>query len=130
MAKRQKKPRSPEEYERLREASGWWLAAWRDYRGLSQTDLGAEMDTTKGVISDLETGAPRSNGMLAQRYSPPRVEAAARALGVPQGWLFDVNPWAQDAREMAVNTSFKLLDDNAKEAVADLVEKLKRRSAA
>lgn len=100
MSKRLRKPRSQEQLAEYREKSGWWLAAWRDFKGLSLEELADEVGTSKGVVSDLETGALRSNGKPAQRYNKDDVPRFAAALGIPQGYLFDVNPYTVDVEAM------------------------------
>lgn len=124
-----KRPRKPRlgDYERYRAASGWWLAAWRDFRGLTLEDVAAEVGTTKGIISDLETGAPRSTGNRAQRYNADTLRSVADALKITEGWLLDVNPYAADPHWLTVCSGFKDLDDNAKAAVAGLVDQLRPR---
>ena len=123
MKRRPRKPRL-DDYERYRASSGWWLAAWRDHVGLTLEDLAAEVGTSKGVVSDLETGAVKSNGTRAQRFNRDTIEAMAKALDVPQGWLFDINPWSSDPRWINVGRQFAGLDDPAKQAVLSLVEHL------
>src|SRR5690606_17918443 len=62
MAKRFK-PRDESELAELYRQSGWWLAAWRDYRGLTGEALGEKLGEidgkplSKGQISALEKGS-------------------------------------------------------------------------
>jgi len=126
-----KRPRKPRlgDYERYRAASGWWLAAWRDFKGLTLEDVAAEVGTSKGIISDLETGALRSTGNRAQRYNADTLRAVASALKIHEGWLLDINPFDADPHWLAVADGFRDLDDNAKAAVAGLVDQLRPRQA-
>jgi len=128
MARRPRKPRTAD-YDRYRSSSGWWLGAWRDYRGLTLEELASEVDLTKGMISDLETGALRSTGNRAQRFNADTIDAMAKALNVRPGWLLDVNPFAADPHWLAVTEGFEDLDDQARAAVAGLVQQLRRSEA-
>lgn len=100
MAKRPRKPRL-DLYEAMRDASGWYLAAWRDFRGLTLEDLADEAGTSKGMVSDLETGARNSKGQIAQRFNRDWLDKFSAALGVRRGHLIDVNPYAVDEQETA-----------------------------
>ena len=127
VSRRPRKPRLAD-HERYRAASGWWLAAWRDYRGLTLDDLALEIDASKGVISDLETGAARSTGGRAQRFNADTLAAVAKALNISQGWLLDVNPYEADPHWITIGEGFSHLNDNAKAAVAGLVQQLRQKS--
>ena len=62
--------------EALREASGWYAAAWRDFKKITQQELADEVGSSRGQVSDLETGSalvPPSCGREAVAAS----EAAA-----------------------------------------------------
>lgn len=113
MAKRTRKARSADLLVGYREKSGWWLAAWRDFKGMTLEELADEVGTSKGVVSDLETGALRSNGKPAQRYNSDDVPRFAKALGIPQGYLFDVNPYAVDTE--ATDLSHEVLNLSKRE---------------
>lgn len=98
MAK-QFKPRTEIEHVVLRDASGWWLAAWRDYRGLTGEALGerlGEIDgkpVSKGQISALEKG---SSGKRAVRWNRTWVETLAEALETTPQDLIGTNPYQRD----------------------------------
>lgn len=124
MAKRLRKPRAQEQLEAYRKASGWYLAAWRDYRGLTLEELAGEVGTSKGVVSDLETGALRNNGALAQRFNRDDVEKYARALGTTGGFLLDRNPYAADPELEDLSGKFRNLDDRGRRLAADMLESL------
>jgi transcriptional regulator with XRE-family HTH domain len=81
-----RKPRSARHalYEEYRAASGWYLAAWRDYRGLTLEDLADELGKTKGYVSDLETGAARG-GRASNRFNRDTLMAVAQAVGTTGG---------------------------------------------
>lgn len=101
MAKRARAPRL-EKHEEFKERSGWYLAAWRDFRGLSLEELAEEVGTSKGQISDLETGAEKKGTKQNARYNRDWVESLARALDTTPGFLIDVNPYRVDDAFTAV----------------------------
>lgn len=122
MAKKPRKPRL-EQYDAYREASGWYLAAWRDTRGLTLEDLAGEVGTSKGVVSDLETGALRSNGQLAQRFNKDDLAKFCRALDVTAGFLIDVNPFT--AREgMDLGGKIQRLNEDDRKVIEELTDRL------
>jgi transcriptional regulator with XRE-family HTH domain len=84
--------REVEVLEDLRRTSGWYLAAWRDYRGLTQKDVADEAGMKSSAISELENGKPRKDG-ATPRFNRTIIENVARALSVTEGMLFDVNPF-------------------------------------
>jgi transcriptional regulator with XRE-family HTH domain len=127
MAKRVRKPRL-EKYEAMRQASGWYLGAWRDYRELSMEELAAEVGTSKGMVSDLESGALDSKGAVAQRFNRDWVEKFAVALNTTGGFLIDVNPFGERADMAEVTDGYRRLDKEGQEAVLALVERLSKRA--
>jgi transcriptional regulator with XRE-family HTH domain len=126
MAKRPRKPREGQ-YEAYRQASGWYLAAWRDRRGLTLEELAGEVGTSKGVVSDLETGARRSSGALAQRFNRDDVDHFARALGVTGGFLIDVNPYALPVETADLGGKIQALSPADRQVVEDLTNRLLKR---
>lgn len=98
MAK-QFKPRSEVEHLVLYQASGWWLAAWRDYRGLTGEQLGERLTdddgrpVSKGQISALEKGF---SGKKAVRWNRTWVEMLAEALETTPRDLIGTNPYERD----------------------------------
>lgn len=123
-----KHPRKPREslHEKYREASGWYLAAWRDHRGLTLEDLAAAVGTSKGVVSDLETGARRPSGVLSQRFNRDDVEGFSRALGVTGGALIDINPFTAALGALELAAKIAALQDADREAVERLLRRLFR----
>lgn len=61
-----------------------FIAAWREFRGMTQEQLAEELDTTKATISRIEGGV--------SPYSQDFLEACADALGVHQGVLITRGP--------------------------------------
>ncbi|WP_341020730.1 helix-turn-helix transcriptional regulator [Brevundimonas diminuta] len=127
MAQRPRKARH-DLYEAYRDASGWWLAAWRDFRGLTLEDLADELGRTKGYVSDIETGAARG-GRPATRFNRDTVDQMARALGTTGGRLIDVNPYEMDERANQIETIFRDLDPASRDAVIQMAQTLSKRSA-
>ena len=121
MAIRPRKARI-EQYDALRKASGWHLAAWRDHRGLTLDDLAAEVGVSKGTLSDLERGT-------GQRWNRDLVDRAAAALDVSPGYLLDVNPYAVDASFTERLSVIRDLDKQDQDTVFDLAERLRRRGS-
>lgn len=80
-----RKPSSIEVYDDKRRLSGWYLAAWRAFRGVSGDVIAEAINSSKGYVSDLENGK--------KRFNRDHLEAAAAALDVPRGHLLDVNPY-------------------------------------
>ena len=66
------------------QAAGTKLQAWREFRGLTQTELAVKVDTTPGVISLLESGS--------RKLSPKWLSRLAPALGTTPGWLLEYSP--------------------------------------
>lgn len=127
VAKRPRQPRTAQ-HEALKAASGWYLAAWRDYRELSQEELAAEVGTSKGMISDLETGALNSAGKIAQRFNRDWVEKLSKALSTSGGFLIDVNPYGQGEDLAEVTDGYRRLRGTDRQAVLGLVERLLKQS--
>jgi len=117
-----KRIRSPEEFDALREASGWYAAAWRSLRGLSQGELAEELGTSKGQVSDLETGAKT-------RFNRDWLERFSKALNVPMGHLIDVNPFTIDEGLQSLSSIYRDLDDRDRDEVLRLAQTLSRRRA-
>jgi transcriptional regulator with XRE-family HTH domain len=90
------------DYDALRAASGWYLAAWRDFRQLTLAQLATLSGSSPGAISDLETGHLKKDGKPAARFNRDSVERMAKALDTSAGHLIDVNPFDidQDALEL------------------------------
>lgn len=83
--------RSIETLEELRRTSGWYLAAWREYRSLSQDDLAVAAGIKKSALSELENGRVRKDGRKP-RFNRDTIVGLVTALGITEGMLFDVNP--------------------------------------
>lgn len=118
--------RDPAEYDLLKERSGWYAAAWRDYRGLTVQDLAAELETSRGYVSDMETGAIDKRG-VQKRFNRDWLERYCRALDVAAGDLIDTNPFRQDARFSAIKAAYPLLDETDRDALASMVATLRKR---
>lgn len=127
MARRPRKPRL-DQYEAFKKASGWYLAAWRDHRGLTLEELAAEVDITKGMVSDFETGALKSNGTQAQRFNRDWVDKFAKALGTTGGYLIDINPFGDESKLVAIADVYRRLSDADREVAVSLVSALLART--
>lgn len=117
-----KRPKEPGHYDDLRAKSGWYAAAWRDHRGLSLQDMADAMGSSRGQISDLETGAKT-------RYNRDWLERFCTALDVAAGDLIDTNPFKEDARFAAVRRAFPQLDQNDLAMLVDFADTIERRRA-
>lgn len=127
MAKRSRKVREDDVHAKFRAASGWYLAAWRDKRGLTLEELAEEVGTSRGVVSDLETGAFRKNGAKAQRFNRDDVEKFAAALGTTGGFLIDVNPF-ENSLKVELAEKAEQLDERDLELANDFLASLLARS--
>lgn len=124
MAKRPRKPRL-DQYQALREASGWYLAAWRDFAGMTLEDLAEAAGTSKGMVSDLETGALNAKGERAQRFNRDWVDKFAAAIGTTGGFLIDRNPFDADPTLDAWQEAYRDLSSDQRELAIKLVRQLK-----
>lgn len=122
-----KKLKTPEHYDELKAKSGWYLAAWRDLAGLNQATLAEAMGTSKGQLSDLETGAINSRGVQT-RYNRDWLEKACSALNVAAGDLLDTNPARDEPRFAALKRAFPGLSEKDAEAVSRLADDLRTRA--
>jgi predicted transcriptional regulator len=110
-------------YDSYRAASGWYLAAWRDYRGLTLDELAAEIGSSKGYVSDLETGAARPDRPI-RRFNRDIVDSVAKAIGTTGGRLIDVNPYQIDHDADQFDAALRSLDDTGRQAVLQLAATL------
>jgi transcriptional regulator with XRE-family HTH domain len=125
---RKPKVRPVEEYDRLREASGWYLAAYRDRANLSLEALADEMKTSRGQISDLENGAVNKRG-IKTRYNRDWLEAACQALDVAAGDLLDTNPFREDPKFAALRRAYPGLSEKDLDAVKAVADTMAGRTA-
>ncbi len=114
MAKREL---GPVDYEALREASGWYAAAWRDFKKITQQELADEVGSSRGQISDLETGAKT-------RYNRDWVRKFSEALDVRPGFLIDVNPFTMWEGQQRLEDTIRRLPVEDREAVLDMAMRL------
>lgn len=121
MTAKPRKSRPPEVYEDYRARSGWYLAAWRDYAGLTLEDLAAELGRSKGYISDLETGAVRT-GRPATRFNRDLIEQVAGVVGTTGGRLIDVNPFNLNEQMERLSSVIARLDEAGQQAVLSMAE--------
>lgn len=116
-------------YEEYRRLSGWYLAAWRDFRRLTLDELAVEIGASKGYISDLETGAARDDRPI-RRYNRDLVEAAATALQTTPGRLMDVNPFTMSENYERLADGIAKLQAEDQTVVLGMIERLTDKSAA
>ncbi len=121
MSTKPRKSRPAEVYEDYRSRSGWYLAAWRDYAGLTLEDLAAELGRSKGYISDLETGAVRT-GRPATRFNRDLIEQVAGVVGTTGGRLIDVNPFNLNDQMERLSSVIARLDEAGQQAVLSMAE--------
>lgn len=122
-----KKLRSADHYDALKSSSGWYLAAYRDLAGLTLEALAEAMGTSKGQVSDLETGAVNKRG-IPTRYNRDWLEAACQALDVAAGDLLDTNPVREEPRFAALRRAFPGLSSDDAASVAVLAESMAKKA--
>lgn len=121
--------RSLETLSDLRRTSGWWLAAWRDYRKLSQDEVAAETGIKKSALSELENGRVRKDGRKP-RFNRDTIVSLANALGITEGMLFDVNPYEANPQWMAQFDALRQQGGQGPASALELVEALPTRRRA
>lgn len=109
-------------YADYRQRSGWYLAAWRDFAGLTLEDLADELEKSKGYVSDLETGASRAD-RPPTRFNRDLVERVAQVVGTTGGRLIDVNPFEVTERMKRLNEAVARLDPEGQDAVLEMAER-------
>jgi transcriptional regulator with XRE-family HTH domain len=122
-------PKSPEAYDKLRQESGWYLAAWRAHRNLTLETLAVAMETSRGQISDLENGATNKKGVQT-RYNRDWLEKACAALEVAAGDLIDTNPFREEPRFAAIKRAFPELSSQDVEQLVFFADGMAKRAAA
>jgi transcriptional regulator with XRE-family HTH domain len=86
------------------------LRAWREFRGLTQTQLAALVDTQGSVISLLESGDRRLSDKWLRRLAPP--------LDTTPGLLLDYDP--QDIDQAVIETFNQLPEEKRPDTLASL----------
>lgn len=109
--------------EDLRRTSGWYLAAWREYRGLTQQDVAEEAGVKKSAVSELENGKPRKDG-TTPRFNRTTIEGIAKALSITEGMLFDVNPYTANPTWIRLQDAMRGLDPSGQAMAERFVEML------
>jgi transcriptional regulator with XRE-family HTH domain len=122
MAERLRKPRH-DLYAEYRERSGWYLAAWRDHARLTLEELAAELESSKGYVSDLETGASRP-GRSPPRFNRDLVEKLSKIFGTTGGRLIDVNPFLMWEGAGSLEETIQRLGDEDRRRVLDMAQAL------
>lgn len=97
------------DYQALREKSGWYAAAWRDFNRLSLDELAAEVGTSKSHVSDMERGEKPWHSEWLVTFS--------RALNTRPGHLIDVDPFAVAPDAEAFLADFNQLDERGRRIV-------------
>lgn len=113
---RKAKQHDIERLDDLRRTSGWYLAAWRQYKNLSQTDIALEAGMNKSAISELETGKPRKDGTIP-RFNRDTIERMSAALGITGGMLLDVNPYKANAEWLELQERVQGLNEDSQARV-------------
>lgn len=115
--------RPVEVLEDLRRTSGWYLAAWREYRNLTQQDVADEAGIKKSAVSELENGKPRKDG-TTPRFNRTTIEGIAKALSITEGMLFDVNPYTANPTWIRLQDAMQGLDPSGQAMAERFVEML------
>ena len=118
--------RTKEDYDAFREASGWYAAAWRDHRGMTLHELAVAVGSSRGFVSDMETGAVEKSGRR-KRFNVDWLAKYCEALNVKAGDLIDTNPFEQDPRFAAISQTYAQLDEEGREYLAEMAGALKRK---
>ena len=126
MSKRKRAARPASLYEEYRQKTGWYFAAWRDFKGLTLEQVADATGRSRGYVSDLETGAVRPD-RPPSRFNRDTLEEMAKLLGTTGGRLIDVNPFTMwdGADDFAGKVSKMPEDDRA--AVVGMADRLARR---
>lgn len=121
--------RDIETLEDLRRTSGWYLAAWRQYRRLSLDDLSAETGVRKSALSEIENGAVRKNGQKP-RFNRDTIVSLINALGITEGMMFDVNPYTANPAWMSQYDALRAQGDGKAATALSLMDALPTRRRA
>lgn len=127
MAKRIEKHLPSAHYAALRDASGWYLQAWRHKKNLTLEELAEEAGTSRGQVSDLETGAQKKD-RPPTRFNRDWLDKMSKALGVTRGFLLDVNPFDANPDFLAMQERFEALDERGRQDALRLLDALKDRA--
>ena len=94
------------------------LRAWREKAGMTQAQLAEAIDTTTGVVSELESGRTQ--------LSPKWLSRLAPVFGTTPGYLLDHHPddVPQDIREL-----FQGVPEDRREEVREILRVFARKSA-
>lgn len=121
--------RTVEELEDLRRTSGWYFAAWRQYRELSLDEIAAETGLKKSALSELENGVVRKDGRKP-RFNRDNLAPIAQALGVTDGMMFDVNPYTANPDWLSQYDALRKQGDKNPASALQLVDSLPTRRRA
>lgn len=117
-----RKAKDPKHYDKLRKASGWYAAAWRDYRQMTLQDVADAINSSRGQVSDLETGAKT-------RFNRDWLEQMCAVYDVAAGDLIDTNPFSELPKYDAIKRAFPGLNDDDLGVLTDMAAAIKRRKA-
>lgn len=117
-----RKAKDPKHYDKLRKASGWYAAAWRDYRQMTLQDVADALNSSRGQVSDLETGAKT-------RFNRDWLEQMCTVYEVAAGDLIDTNPFSAEPRFDAMRRAFPGLNDADLSILTDMADAIERRKA-
>lgn len=86
------------------------LRAWREHRGLSQTELAKRVDTTQAVISLLEKADRQLSTKWLYRLAP--------VLGIRPGFLVDYDPRTLDTSTLElIETASAIAEEDRATAI-------------
>ena len=89
------------------------LKAWREFRGLTQADLGEAVGTNANMIHYLETGERGLSAKWLRKLSKP--------LKISPGWLLDVDPMKVDGDILEI---FGQSDPQTRAEIANIAKAL------
>lgn len=90
----------------------WYAREWREKRGISQEELAERIGTSKGYVSDLESGK--------RRYNRDHVEAIVSALGLSSLAELFTDP-GEDDLEAKLRAEFRAASGPQRERILAVV---------
>lgn len=100
----------------------WFLPEWLDFLDVTQEDLAARMNTSKGYLSEIMTGK--------RRYNESTLGAIAFALGREEWEILGVNPHSPKPVEKQLAKVWDDLTEEQRQTFLDLGQAMAVRNRA